>query len=316
MYAFSLCRLRNTKGKSGGEASKVQDAYVSGLIQQIKLLELEITYLKQHSSMGKGDGTISSQISPKKSSSLISPKKGPPSIANTDISKKLSSGSLKGDAPASDQSEMAIMRKELSDRTAKLEEAMAANAKLTSRLKLTEGKSMGDVDERLRRQLDKIASLTTKCEQLESDCQLVESRYKDTVDLLEKQTITSKNRDNKIEQLNGELEAKDDLLKTTKDELETAKLEFANLEKQMLDLQDKFMESSVHVMEETITGLGNENRTMQQKLKEGEMELEVEREQKERVELRCNKLINENADLASNLAEVLYWASIYNKQEL
>ena len=98
--------------------------------------------------------------------------------------------------------------------------------------------------------------------------------------------------------------------------METAKLEFANLEKQMLDLQDKFMESSVHVMEETITGLGNENRTMQQKLKEGEMELEVEKEQKERVELRCNKLINENADLASNLAEVFYLLLIYNKQKL
>ena len=254
--------------------------------------------------MGKGDGTISSQISPKKSSTLISPKKGPPSIANTDISKKISSGSLKGDYQPPDQSEMAAMRKELSDRTAKLEEAMAANAKLSSRLKVTAGKSMGDVDERLRRQLDKIASLTTKCEQQEADCHVIEARYKDTVDLLEKQTITSKNRDNKIEELNGELETKNDMLKSTNNELETAKLEFSNLEKQMLDLQDKFMESSVHVMEETITGLGNENRALQQKLKEGQMELEVEKEQKERVELRCNKLINENADLASNLAEV------------
>ena len=95
-----------------------------------------------------------------------------------------------------------------------------------------------------------------------------------------------------------------DQLKTIKDELETAKMEFSNLEKQMLDLQDKFMESSVHVMEETINGLGNENRTMQQRLKEVQMELEMEKEQKDRVELKCNKFISENSDLASNLAEV------------
>ena len=118
------------------------------------------------------------------------------------------------------------------------------------------------------------------------------------------QTITSKNRDHKIEQLNDEIETKDDQMKTTKDELETAKIEFSHLEKQMLDLQDKFMESSVHVMEETINGLGNENRALQQKLKEVQMGLEMEKEQKDRVELRCNKFITENADLASNLAEV------------
>jgi chromosome segregation ATPase len=298
--------MRNTKGKRDGDASKVQDAYVSGLIQQIKLLELEITYLKQHSSAGRGDGTTSSQISPKKLSSSLSPTKDPLSIANVEVSKKISSGSLKGDVQSQDHAEMAVLRKELSDRSARLEDALAVNAKLTSRLKMTEGKSVGDLDERSRRQLDKIAGLTTKCEQQEADCHVIEARYKDTIDLLEKQTITSRNRDHKIEQLNDEIETKDDQMKTTKDELETAKIEFSHLEKQMLDLQDKFMESSVHVMEETINGLGNENRILQQKLKEVQMGLEMEKEQKDRVELRCNKFITENADLASNLAEVLY----------
>ena len=293
--------MRNTKGKREGDASKVQDAYVAGLLQQIKLLELETTYLKQHSSSMRGDGTLSSlQHSPNKLSTSISPSKAP--IA--DLSKKSSTGSLKGDGQVQDQAEMAVLRKELSDRSARLEEALAANAKLTSRLKMTDGRSVGDLDERSKRQLDKLASMTTKCEQMEADCHVIETRYKDTVELLEKQTITSKNRDQKIEQLQGEVETKDDLIKTTKDELETAKLEFSNLEKQMLDLQDKFMESSVHVMEETINGLGNENRTLQQKFKEVQMELEMEREQKERVDLKCNKFILENAELASNLAEV------------
>ena len=97
-----------------------------------------------------------------------------------EVSKKVSSGSLKGDVQSQDHADMAVLRKELSDRSARLEEAMAANAKLSSRLKMTEGKSVGDLDERSRRQLDKIAGLTTKCEQLEADCHVIEARYKDT----------------------------------------------------------------------------------------------------------------------------------------
>ena len=305
MFLFTH-RMKNPKNKRDGDATKVQEAYVSGLIQQIKLLELEVTYLKQHSTGSvKGDGTIiSSQLSPKKSSTSISPTKEQLLTPKNDATKKILPGGSKNENQTQDYAEMTVLRKELSDRSARLEEALAANSKLTSRLKLTEGRSAGDLDERSRRQLDKIASLTTKCEQLEADNHVIEARYKDTISLLEKQTITSKNRDQKIEHLNGEIEAKDDQLKTTKDELETAKMEFSNLEKQMLDLQDKFMESSVHVMEETINGLGNENRTLQQKLKEVQMELEMEKEQKDRVELKCNKFIGENSDLASNLAEV------------
>ena len=39
-----------TGGGGGGESPSkvVQDSYVNGLLQQIKLLELEISYLKQH----------------------------------------------------------------------------------------------------------------------------------------------------------------------------------------------------------------------------------------------------------------------------
>ena len=300
-------RLRNTKGKRDGDVAKVQDAYVAGLIQQIKLLELEITYLKQHAGSIVVDGSVSQQSVQKKLSTSASPTKDPPSTSKydtTEASKKISSGSLSREVQPQDHAEMSVLRKELSDRSARLEDALATNAKLTSRLKMTEGRSVGDLDERSRRQLDVIASLTTKCEQLEADCHVIEARYKDTVDLLEKQTITSKNRDHKIEQLTAEFDAKDDQLKTTKDELDTAKVEASSLEKQMLDLQDKFMESSVHVMEETVNGLGNENRCLQQKLKEIQIQLETEKEQKERVEMKCSKFISENAEIAANLAEV------------
>ena len=61
----------------------------------------------------------------------------------------------------------------------------------------------------------------------------------------------------------------------------------------------------MHVMEETITGLTQENKGMQQQLKEMQIKLEAEKEQKERVEIKCNKLVVENAELASTLTEVM-----------
>ena len=61
---FKLCRSRGspTKASEISEASSpasrshLQDTYVSGLLQQVKLLELEISYLKQHPPSGGGGG--------------------------------------------------------------------------------------------------------------------------------------------------------------------------------------------------------------------------------------------------------------------
>ena len=301
--------MRNTKEKQS-DGSKVQEAYVAGLLQQIKLLELEITYLKQHAGgfIGGGDSSVSQQANQKKASALSATptieSPSPTKIESASLPKKISSASSNKDVPPQAKEDISALRNELSDKSARLQEALATNAKLTSRLKMADSRSTGDLDERYRRQIDMIAALTTKCEQLEADCHAAEARYKDTVDLLEKQTIVSKERDHKVEQLTGEVDTKDDQLKTAKNDLETARLELSNLEKQMLDLQDKFMESSVHVMEETVNGLGNENRALQQQLKELEMQAEAEKEQKERVELKCSKFISENAEISATLAEV------------
>ena len=49
-----------------------------------------------------------------------------------------------------------------------------------------------------------------------------------------------------------QLEAKDERLVTFGHELEGAKRNLLEKERQMTELQDKFMQSSVHIMEETI----------------------------------------------------------------
>ena len=49
-----------------------------------------------------------------------------------------------------------------------------------------------------------------------------------------------------------QLEAKEERLVTFSHELEGAKRNLLEKERQMTELQDKFMQSSVHIMEETI----------------------------------------------------------------
>ena len=241
-------------GKQDG--AKVQEAYVTGLIQQIKLLELEITYLKQHSPRGGnfgagggiGEGSRSSpQLQQSKVSATSSPTKdlvssaSPTKFHTSVVAKKSASGYT--DASAAGQEDVLALRKELSDRSARLEEALRHNAKLQTRLKTMEVRSAaggGDVDERFRRQLDTVATLTTKCEQLEADCLAAEARYKDTVDLLEKQTIMGRDKDQKIEQLTGDMETNYDQLNTAKNDLEAARSGLSNAEKQMAELQDRY----------------------------------------------------------------------------
>ena len=62
MFKLSRSRGSPTKASEVSEASSpasrshLQDSYVSGLLQQVKLLELEISYLKQHPPSGGGGG--------------------------------------------------------------------------------------------------------------------------------------------------------------------------------------------------------------------------------------------------------------------
>ena len=52
VFIFDLHKFRSRSSPSKSEASStgrnLEDSYVSGLLQQIKLLELEINYMKQH----------------------------------------------------------------------------------------------------------------------------------------------------------------------------------------------------------------------------------------------------------------------------
>ena len=69
---------------------------------------------------------------------------------------------------------------------------------------------------------------------------------------LERETIICRDRDQKIKSLDEEIEVRDDKIRDLDQQLETSRCELANCQKQVADLQEKFMQSSSHVMEETV----------------------------------------------------------------
>ena len=49
-----------------------------------------------------------------------------------------------------------------------------------------------------------------------------------------------------------QLDTREDRIRTVVQQLEGCKIEFSHKEKQFSDLQEKFLQSSVHIMEETV----------------------------------------------------------------
>ena len=104
------------------------------------------------------------------------------------------------------QEEILILKKELNKKQESLQEAQAINTKLSCRIKVLEGRSaFHDGNERLNKHLETVAILTTKVEHAEGETKNAESRFQDVLSQLEKQTILSKDRDQKIQSLEEEV---------------------------------------------------------------------------------------------------------------
>ena len=112
----------------------IQDSYTQGLIQQIKLLELEINYLKQHSSGAK-------DLSPTKSavrSDTVSPSRSEKKVViaaapATEDHKRLAA------APQHrDDDQIRNLRQELMHKNARLESVLAEKTQLSHRIKALE----------------------------------------------------------------------------------------------------------------------------------------------------------------------------------
>jgi len=58
--------------------------------------------------------------------------------------------------------------------------------------------------------------------------------------------------DGKFKKKKFQLDTREDRIRTLVQQYEGCKLEFSHKEKQFSDLQEKFLQSSVHIMEETV----------------------------------------------------------------
>ena len=115
----------------------IQDSYTQGLIQQIKLLELEINYLKQHSS--SSGNHANKDVSPTKSavrSETVSPSRSEKKVviaATTEDHKR-----QPGASALRDDDQIRNLRQELMHKNARLESVLAEKTQLSHRIKALE----------------------------------------------------------------------------------------------------------------------------------------------------------------------------------
>ncbi len=134
------------------------------------------------------------------------------------------------------------------EKNARLESILAERNQLQNRVKTLEDRGFDGNN----KSLETISKLTGKIEHLETELKIAEERQVTFAAQMETQVILCKDREKQIHQLQEEMEAKDERLSTFTHELESSKQHILQREKQIADLQDKFMQSSTHVMEETI----------------------------------------------------------------
>lgn len=275
----------NTISNSGPQ----HDSYVKGLLQQIKLSELEISYLKQHPP-AKDAIRHRKESGSERSERRVTIKDDSTTAISQEISVEQSS---------SNKEQAKMFRKELAEKSARLEAVMAEKSQLQNRVKVLEERGFDGKN----KNLDTISRLTGKVEHLDADLKNAEERAGAVNNQLETQTILCKDREKQVHQLQEELEAKDERLVTFSHELEGAKRNLLEKERQMTELQDKFMQSSVHIMEETINGLKDENKKLHGQIKEQELEAESEKQLTNRLKQSLERVVAENAELSSTLSE-------------
>ncbi|XP_059086877.1 trichohyalin-like isoform X2 [Tigriopus californicus] len=264
-----------------------QEHLVAGLLQQIKLMELEISFLKNHTPK------VTTGNEPRQNSSLIEEPNGlVPGSSNhlRDENSRL-------------QSEIKKLRQDLAQRNASLEEALMASAS-EKRHRANSRLGQEEQEEDKSRLLDSIARLTGLNEQLETDRKNLEDRLQSTLEELERQSIVSKDREKRICALLDDLESKDETQENMRMETEALRLDVVQRQNQYNDLHDKFLQSSQHILEETLRGFKDENRNLQQKLKILEVKDEEYAERQTMVQTKHDKLLIENAELRAEFAEV------------
>ena len=146
MQTSTASEFSSASGGGGGSgvskaapAPPIQDSYVQGLVQQSKLLELEINYLKQHAG---GSGTNKDNLSPKKESvrsETVSPSsRSEKKVVIAAATAGASEDHHKRGIRDRDDDQIRNLRQELMHKNARLESVLAEKTQLSHRIKALE----------------------------------------------------------------------------------------------------------------------------------------------------------------------------------
>lgn len=252
--------------QAGGqkEVGLVQESYIKSLIQQIKILELETEYLKNQNPDGR------------RGVQLMAAKSSKESEAEESLTK---------------------LKAELQAAMAKIESVKLEKQKMMDRLKHLE---LQREDEKSKL-MDQVSKLTGRIEHLEKEAEDNESRQSSLLQDLEKQGIISKDRERSIQQLAEELEIKKEEISGHISALDQLQAEIGSKQTIITQLQEKFMQSSMHILQETVKGMQDELKDCYVKIRDYEYKEDDWRQVKDKMDSLKTSLIDENADLKSQL---------------
>ena len=261
--------MANQQGDGPKDMS--QENYIKSLQQQIKILELEIAYLKKQNEGAEAPKAMKVQDEPLEVRRVSAP-------VNEETVKRLNV--------------------ELQSTLLKVEQMKIEKNKTSERLKAVEQHR----EEEKVKFLEQISRLTGRVENLEKEAEDREGRQSSLLQDLEKQAIISKDRERSIQQLTEDLYARKEEVAALTSQVENLTTEVGGKQSMITQLQEKFMQSSQHIMQETVKGLQDELKDCYSKIKDLELKEEEWKQIKERMDSMKTGLVEEVADLKAQLA--------------
>ena len=256
-------------------------AYIKSLQQQIKILELEVAYLKR-------------QPSPEKEK-LKEGGKEERVGGHLEGKKDAPAGLASGQGPAVKE-----LQAELQLERTRVEQLRIEKGKASERLRQAETWREEEKDKAVAVQ----AKLEGRLEDLEREEQVRETRLASISQDLERQTMVSRDRERQVVTLQEEVQAAKEEVGRAGQQVEQLQCELASRQAAVQALQEKFLQSSQHILQETVKGLQEEVKVACTKVRELELAADDARGQRDRWEVIRGGLTEELGEVRAELARV------------
>ena len=256
-------------------------AYIKSLQQQIKILELEVAYLKR-------------QPSPEKEK-LKEGGKEERVGGHLEGKKDAPAGLASGQGPAVKE-----LQAELQLERTRVEQLRIEKGKASERLRQAETWREEEKDKAVAVQ----AKLEGRLEDLEREEQVRETRLASISQDLERQTMVSRDRERQVVTLQEEVQAAKEEVGRAGQQVEQLQCELASRQAAVQTLQEKFLQSSQHILQETVKGLQEEVKVACTKVRELELAADDARGQRDRWEVIRGGLTEELGEVRAELARV------------